>query len=154
MNGVTSRAVTGLAALALIAGCGGDERLSKAETTERVSGAVQSVNGEFQRVFELLGRRGERDRVPATVRKQLSSASEVERREADELAAIEPAAESERAVENFVAAARSQADALASAATRPNLTVAEMADAVEDAEVREALIELERAGLARAPRHE
>jgi len=141
-------------ALLLGAGCGGDDRLSKDETAEALNGAVSSVNGEFQQVFELLGRREEGERVPSPVRARLRSAATVERREAGEVDAIEPSAEAEGPVDNFVRAARNQADALESAAARTDLTVAEMADAIELPKMRGALAELVRRGLATAPEHQ
>lgn len=143
-----------VAALAFGAGCGSDDRLSKDETAKEVNGAVQTVNGEFQQVFKLLGRREEGERVPRPVRERLKRAAMVERREAGELDAIEPFAESEDAVDSFARAARSQADKLESAAARNDLTVAEMADTIELAETRDALAELERQGLAKPSKHE
>jgi hypothetical protein len=154
---ITRPALAALAAaVALAAGCGGDDdRLSKDETAKEVNAAVQTVNGEFQQAFQLLGRREEGERVPSAVRARLSRAATVERREAGKLDSIEPPAEAEEAVDGFVRAARSQADTLKSAAARTDLTVAEMADALEPADVREALAELERQGLAKAPpRHQ
>jgi hypothetical protein len=141
-------------ALLLGAGCGGDDRLSKDETAKALNGAVQTVNGEFQQVFELLGRREEGERVPRPVRDRLRNGATVELREAGELDAIEPSAEAEESVDSFVRAARTQADALESAAARSDLTVAEMADAIELPEMREALAELVRQGLATAPEHQ
>lgn len=143
-----------VASLALAAGCGGDDRLSKDETAQQVSGAVQTVNGEFGQAFELLGRRAEGERVPGTVRQLLRKAATVERREAGDLDAIEPSAEAEKAIDGFVRAARGQADALESAAARTDLTVAEMADVVELREMHHALGELERQGVATAPEHQ
>ena len=143
-----------LAALALGAGCGGDDRLSKDETAKEVNGAVETVNGEFKQVFDLLGRSEEGARVPARVRERLGAAATVERREADEVEAVEPSAEAEEAVDRFVRAASRQADALESAAARTDLTVAEMADVVELPAMRKALADLERQGLATAPGHQ
>lgn len=141
-----------VAALTLTAGCGGDDdRLSNDETAKRVNASVQTVNGEFQQVFELLGRREEGERVPSAVRERLGAAATVERREAGEVDAIEPPAEAEQTLDQFVRAANNQADVLESAAARTDLTVAEMADALEPAEMREALAELERQDLAKAP---
>lgn len=140
-----------LAASALATGCGGEDRLSKDETAKEVNATVQTVNGEFQQVFQLLGRREEGERVPTPVRERLKRAATSERREADELDLIEPPAEAEQALNQFVRAANNQADALANAATRTDLTVADMADLLEAAEMRTALLELVRQGLAKAP---
>ena len=143
-----------VAAAALAAGCGGDDRLSRAETANKVNTAVQVVNGEFGQVFELLGRREESDTVPATVRERLAQAATVERREADKLAAIKPPSDSKRAVDGFVRAASSQAAALHSAAARTDLTVADMADAIELPQMRQALTALDKQGLAKPPTHQ
>ena len=143
-----------IAALALAAGCGGDEQLSNAETAKEVNAAVQSVNREFQDVFELLGRRKEGERVPANVRARLRTAATAERRVAGEVAAIEPPAKTATAVDGFVRAARRQADALEIASGRTDLTVAQLADTVEDRQMRAALVELQRQRLARPPDHQ
>lgn len=142
-----------VAAVALAAGCGGDERLSKDETARKASAAVQTVNAEFQRVFEMLGRREESEAVPTAVRTLLTKAATIERREADKLAAIEPPSDSERAIDDFIRAARSQAAALRSSAARADLTVAEMADAIELPQMRRALTALDKQNLAKPPTH-
>ncbi|MCA1572602.1 MAG: hypothetical protein LC798_20350, partial [Chloroflexi bacterium] len=142
-----------IAAFALTAGCGGDDRLSQDQTASKATTAVQKVNGEFQQVFEMLGRREESEAVPAAVRKRLTSAATVERREADKLAAIKPPTESEDAINDFVRAARSQAATLQSNAARADLTVAEMADAIELPQMRQALTELDKQNLAKPPAH-
>lgn len=144
-----------LATVALAAGCGGDDdRLSRGETATKVNAAVQVVNGEFGQVFELLGRREESETVPATVRERLAQAATVERREADKLAAIEPSSDSQRAVDGFVRAASTQAATLQSAAARTDLTVADMADAIELPQMRQALTDLDKQDLAKAPSHQ
>jgi hypothetical protein len=143
-----------VAGASLVAGCGGDDRLSKDETARHATAAVQMVSGEFQQVFELLGRREESDVVPAAVRELLTKAATVERREADKLAAIKPSTDSERAITGFVRAARSQAMALQSRAAKADLTVAEMADAIELPQIRRAIAELSRQNLAKPPTHQ
>jgi hypothetical protein len=142
-----------IAAAALTAGCGGDERLSRDQTASKATAAVQKVNGEFQQVFEMLGRREESEAVPAAVRERLTSAATVERREADKLAAIKPSTDSEGAINGFVRAARSQAAALQSSAAKTDLTVAEMADAIELPQMRQALTDLDKQNLAKPPAH-
>jgi hypothetical protein len=140
------------AALALGAGCGGDgDRLSTDETAKELNAAVRTVNGEFQQVFQLLGSREEHERVPSAVRARLEEAATVERRQADEFDTIEPPADSEAAIESFARVARRQAAMLERAATRENLTVAEMADVIELPEMRDAVAELDRQGLVNAP---
>ena len=142
-----------IAAFALTAGCGGDDRLSKDQTASKATAAVQKVNGEFQQVFEMLGRRGESEAVPAAVRDRLAAAATIERREADKLAAIKPPTDSEKAIKGFVGAARRHAAALQSNAARADLTVAGMADAVELPQSRKALTELDKQNLAKPPAH-
>ena len=142
------------AAATLAAGCGGEDRLSKAQTASELNGAVQAVNAGFQLAFEQLGPSGEGERVPQRVRHRLKTAATVERRAADEIDAIEPVEGAEPAIDDFVQAARTQADRLEAAAARSELTVAEMADTIELAEMRDALAELVRQGLAEAPGHQ
>ena len=150
----TTTVLVALVAVAVGAGCGGDgdeDRLSQAQTTEEVNRAVQTVNGEFQQVFEQLGRRGEDERVPAGVRNRLRAVAEIERNAAGDVDSIQPAVGTGAAIDRFVRAARAQADALESAAGRRDLTVAEMADVVELPDMRGALDELKRQGLADVP---
>ena len=142
-----------VAAAALTAGCGGEERLSKDETARHATAAVQTVNAEFQQVFEMLGRREESEAVPAAVRDRLAAAATVERREADKLAAIKPPTDSVAAIDGFVRAARSQAATLHGNAARAALTVAEMADSIELPQMRQALTELDKQNLAKPPAH-
>ena len=120
-----------IAAVGFVAGCGGDERLTKAETTSELNGAVATLNTEFQAIFEELGPRPEGARVPAALRERLAGAADVERHEADELEPIDPVEGAEAAVDDFIRAARVQADALEEAASQSDLTVAELADAIE-----------------------
>jgi hypothetical protein len=143
-----------VAAATLAAGCGGEGRLSKAQTASEINGALQAVNAEFQRAFEQLGPSGEGKRVSQRVRDRLKAAATVERRAADEIEAIEPVEGAEAAFDDFVRAARTQAERLDGAAARPELTVAEMADVIESAEMRDALTELVRQGLAEPPGHQ
>jgi hypothetical protein len=143
-----------IGAAVVVAGCGADERLTKAETAQQLNGAVATVNAEFQAVFERLGRSREDARVPVAVRELLADAAAVERRTVETLAPIEPVEDAEPAVDDFIRAARTQADRLEDAAARPDLTVAEMADAVEHGDMRAALLALERQGLVEAPGHE
>jgi hypothetical protein len=143
-----------IAATALVAGCGGEDRLTRAETADRLNGGVQEVNAEFQRAFQQLGRSREDARVPGPVRERLRSAAAVERRLVEDFEALEPVEGSEAAVDAFIRAARIQADRLDAAAARPGLTVAEMADTVELPEMRDALAALARQDLVTPPGHQ
>ena len=155
-----SRTTTGMliAAVALGAGAGcggdGDDTLSKEQTGQQVDRAVTTVNGEFRQLFEQLGSRGEDERVPVEVRDRLRAVADIERRAADEIDAIEPAAETRGAVDRFVRVAHAQADTLERAAERESLSVGEVADAVELPEMRGALDELERQQLTDIPEHQ
>ncbi len=68
-----------------------------------MNGAVETVNGESQQVFELLGRREEDERVPSAVRKRLRRAATVEPQAADEVHAIEPSVEAAGAINKALA---------------------------------------------------
>jgi hypothetical protein len=142
-----------IAAAVLVVGCGGEERLTKAETASRLNGAVGTLNAEFQAIFEQLGQSREGARVPAALRERLARAAEIERRGASELEQLEPVSGSEPAYDDFVRAARAQAERLEEAAAQPDLTVAEMADTIELPAMRDALAELARQGLVEPPGH-
>lgn len=142
-----------IAAAAVATGCGGEDRLTKAETASELNGAVGTLNAEFQAIFEELGPSGENARVPAALRERLAGAAEKERRGAQELSTLEPVEGADAAVDAFIQAARVQADALEEAASRSNLTVAEMADAIELPAMRDALSQLARQDLVEPPGH-
>ena len=112
-----------------------------------------TLNTEFQAIFEQLGQSREDARVPEALRERLAGAAETERRGADELEELEPVEGSEPAVDDFIRAARTQADRLAEAAAQSDLTVAEMADTIELPAMRDALAELARRGLVEPPGH-
>jgi hypothetical protein len=142
-----------VAAAVVVAGCGGEDRLTKAETASELNGAVGTLNAEFQAIFEQLGQSRETARVPAPLRERLAGAAETERRGAEELATLEPVEGSDAAVDEFVRAARTQAAELEKAASDADLTVAEMADTIELPAMRDALTELARRGLVEPPGH-
>lgn len=145
--------ITAMAGACLSFGaCGGDPRLSDGELEERINPIVQRISGEFGAVFTELGMAGEGDRVPAAVRDRLREAAQAERDASEEAAALEPPERAEESVDRLVDATRSQADQLEQLAGRSDLTVGEMADAIEGGETAAALEELARAGYVAPPR--
>ena len=142
-----------IGAAVVVAGCGGEDRLTKTETASELNSAVGTLNAEFQAIFQELGRKPEDARVPAALRERLAGAAEAERRGAHELGKLEPVEGADAAFDEFVQAARLQADALEKAASRSNLTVAEMADAIELPVMRDALTALVRKDLVEPPGH-
>lgn len=128
-----------VAAALLIAGCGGEDRLSDEATAQRINEILAATGGEVQRqlhpIFQQLEGVPEDARVPARVQAQLEQpASAVARRlreTADRVAEFNPPEDAERAVDSLVEAAREQAGRLEELPEREGLTVRELAGAVE-----------------------
>jgi len=141
-----------LAAALTLAACGGDERLTRAEYAERVEPEIARVSESFTGVFQAIGRAQEDERVPAAALRRLAGAADTERAVAGRLAALEPPQELERTAARLVAGARRQADQLDRLATRKGaVTVAELADAVEQGATAEPLRDLARRGVIQPP---
>jgi hypothetical protein len=134
-----------------LAACGGDDRLSDRELENRLTPIAERISGEFGAVFAELGRAEEVERVPADVRDRLRQAAEAERQASDEAAALEPPERAEKPVDRLVEATRAQADRLEQLAGTNDLTVGQMADAVEDGEVAAALEDLAKGGYVEPP---
>ena len=142
------------AAAALTAGCGGDERAVQRGNRKTCDCCrADGQRGVSAGLRDARATRGERSGSGRGARSPRAAAT-IERREADKLAAIKPPTDSAAAINGFVRAARSQAAALHSSAARADLTVAEMADAVELPQMRQALTELDRQNLAKPPAHQ
>lgn len=146
-------ALTAICVLALAAGCGGDDRLTNEELAKRLNQTVDRISGEFAQVFQRVGRRGENEQVPAPAKQALERAADVERRSVDEIAELEPPEDAEEATNRLIDAARAQADQLDRLAREEELTVKELADALEFGPTRDALEELRRKRLVKPEQH-
>lgn len=136
---------------ALLAGCGGDdengtERLGKEEFASRANEINSRVDRAFGQVFAKLGQRDDKERVPEAVKADVRDAARVERQVASELGSLKPPQDAEEPVQDLVAAAGAQADALDKAAADPELTVGALADVFEQGAVQQPLAELETLG--------
>jgi len=141
-----------LAASLTLAACGGDERLTRDEYAERVQPEIARVSESFGGVFQAIGRAEESDRVPAAALRRLAGAADTERAVAARLAALEPPEELERPATELVEGARRQADELDRLAAREGeVTVAQLADAVEQGATAEPLRDLARRGVIEPP---
>ena len=134
----TSSALAVAAAL-LVAGCGGEDRLSDEETAQRMNeifGATsRGVQKQFHPVFQELEGVAENARVPERVRAQLGSPTSAVARElrktADQVAELNPPEDAEEALASLSESARKQAARLEQLPEREGLTPRELADAVE-----------------------
>lgn len=134
-----------------LAACGGEDRLSQQEFSSQLTPKVERVMTQFGTVFETLGQAEESDTVSADVRRQLAEAARVERAVADQIDALNPPENAEPATKELAVAAERQADQLRSLAAREDLTVKEMADAIEGGATLEALARLQELGYVRLP---
>lgn len=131
-------AVVVVAAL-LAAGCGGDDRLSEEEATQRINDSVAETTQEFEQqvgsIFQQIGRLPEDAEVPDRIRTRLdepTAALAARLREtADELADLDPPEDAEDEVEALEEASREQAERIEELPAREGLTVRELADAME-----------------------
>lgn len=139
-----------VAALSLAA-CGGEDRLTRDEYAAELQPAVDEISEAFGTVFASVGEAEETDRVPAAALERLSDAAARERDVADELAELEPPEDLEPAAERFVAGARRQAEELEGMAAEKDLTVARLADAVEQGASVGPLRELGEEGVVKPP---
>ena len=128
-----------VAASASVAGCGGEDRLSDEEASQRISELVGDLSGEIQQqfhpIFQQLEGVGENARVPERVRRQLQERTNVvagELREAaEEVEELNPPEKAEDAVDALAESAREQATWVEERPEQEGLTVRELADALE-----------------------
>ena len=141
-----------LVALALGA-CGEDDRLTKQQLSSETTAQVERVTTAFGQVFQAIGNAKEASPVPGPALDRARAAAQTERAAAAALAGLRPPEAAEPVLNRFVAAAREQAERLEQTASG-SPSVGELADVVEDREVREALGELAERGFAQVPRPE
>ena len=123
----------------LIAGCGDEERLTEAETARRINDALGATSRQIQQQFHPVFQQLEGvpedgpvpDRVHAQLEQRTSAIARTLRNTADEVAEFSPPEDAEEEVDSLVDAAREQADRLEELPERENLTVRELADAIE-----------------------
>ena len=150
---ITSHHRTALTALVLLAGATGcgEDRLSRDEYTAELQPAVQRISQGFGSVFERIGRAEDGERVPAPALQRLGQVAAQERRTAERLAGLEPPKDVEAVAGRFADGARRQADRLAAMSRERDVTVGELADAVEQGETAAPLRDLVEQGYVRAP---
>jgi hypothetical protein len=123
----------------LVAGCGGEDRLSPEQTAQRINEIFGATSGEVQQhfhpVFQQLGSMPEKSPVPERVRARLEMPTSAVARElretADRLGELNPPEEAEEAVSALAESARDQAVRLERLPEQDGLTVRELAGAVE-----------------------
>lgn len=136
----------------VIAGCGGEDRLTKAEYTAALQPKVDRVTAAIGAVFQATGKAEEGSIVPAGARQALGSAARTEAAVASEIEALVEPEAAEASTSELVTAARRQADQIEALAADDALTVAKMADALEGGPVLAALEKLQGAGFVRLTR--
>jgi hypothetical protein len=151
IRGLSFPLFTAVLAAATLSACGGEERLSDEEFSSRIQPVVERISTEFGAVFQALGRAREDARVPVDVRARLRRAARVERDAAADAAELQPPQRAEASLDRLVAGARQQSARLEQLAGRPDLTVGQMADAVEGGAAVGALRELAEQGFVSPP---
>jgi hypothetical protein len=128
-----------VAAALLIAGCGGEDRLSDEEAAQRINEIFGATTGvvqhQFHPIFQQLEGVPEDAGVPERVRPQLDQPAGAVARElretADRVEALNPPEDAEEAVDSLAESAREQAARLEQLPEQEGLTVRELAGAVE-----------------------
>ena len=138
-----------VASLALAA-CGGEERLTKQQFSEKATAQIERVSAGFGAVFSTIGEAAESDPVPAAALQKLRDAAGTEAQAVSAIDALVPPEAAEAPVDRFLVAARAQAKRL-EALAGGSATVEEVADAIEDPAVGEALTGLSVKGYAEMP---
>ena len=148
---MVKHASAAIAATLALAACGDDERLSKQQLSAKATPQIERVSTAFGAVFSTIGRAGESDTVPGAALAKVREAAATEASAVDALEKLAPPEAAEPAVDRFVAAARRQSDELEALAARPKVSVKQVADAIEDPAVTEALTTLAEKGYAEVP---
>lgn len=145
-----------LAAALALAACGSeDDRLTRKQLSAELQPAVTEISNGFGAVFAAIGRAEETDRVPQAALDRLGQAAGTMRDEADRLADLRPPEQLATETERLVAGTRRHADELERlAATDGTVTVAQVADAVEQGPSVGPLRELAEQGVVSPPGHD
>ena len=145
--------VATLTAALVLAACGSDDdRLTQKQLTAELQPAVTEISKSFGAVFAEIGRAGESDRVPQAALDRLGQAAGTMRSEADRLADLRPPEQLEPETDRLVDGTRRHADELERlAAADGKVTVAQVADVVEQGPSVGPLRELAEQGVVQPP---
>ena len=148
-----SASLTAFIAALVLAACSSDEdRLTRKQLSAELQPAVTEISSAFGAVFAEIGRAEETDRVPAEALTRLEQAAGTMRSTADRLADVRPPQQLEAETDRLVEGTRRHAEALERlAATDGGVTVAQVADAVEQGPSVGPLRELAEQGVVRPP---
>ncbi len=114
------------ASLGGLAGCGGDERLSREEFADRVQSIDRRESARFARLAQQAMRLGPDEALTEEVRGGMREFAGALRVAADELEALNPPKEASEATDMLVAALRERAAGFEEAAGRERVTIREL----------------------------
>lgn len=114
------------AGLGALAGCGGEERLSRDEFVDRLQTIVQPESARFERLAQRAMRLKTNQALPDDVKQAMRDVAGGNRRAADELDELNPPEDVEDATESLIEALRERADAFARAAREDRITLREL----------------------------
>lgn len=129
-------------------GCGGDDRLSREEFSQRLQSIIEKPSSAFGRVAQHGADLKPADVLPDELKRELSVFVETMREATDELEVLSPPEDAEEPTDELIAAIQERADALDEAAREENITLREFAPTLTGTgeKVDRALEALRRAG--------
>lgn len=114
------------AALGAVAGCGGDERLSRQEFGDRLQSIKQRESARFERLAQRAMRLEPNQPLPDDVKQAMRDVAGGNRRAADELDELNPPEDAENATRSLIEALRERAEGFEQATREERITLREL----------------------------
>lgn len=114
------------ASLGALAGCGGDDRLSREEFGDRLQSIKQRESARFERLAQRVMRLKPTQPLPDDVKQAMRDVAGGNRRAADELDELAPPEDAEDATKGLIEALRERADAFVQAAREERITLRQL----------------------------
>lgn len=108
------------------AGCGGEERLSRAKFEDRLAGIERREGARFERLAQRAASVEEDQPLRDDLRQAMTAVAEGHRRAADELVRLSPPEEAQAATDELVEALRKRAASFEEAARKQRITLREL----------------------------
>lgn len=108
------------------AGCGGEERLSRAEFKDRLGSIERRESARFERLAQRAARVEEDQPLPDDLKQAMTELAEGNRRAADELDRLNPPEDARAATDELIKALRERAEGFGQAARKQRTTLHEL----------------------------
>jgi hypothetical protein len=114
------------ASLGALAGCGGEERLSREEFGDRLQSIKQRESARFERLAQRVMRLEPNQPLPDDVKQAMRDVAGGNRRAAGELDELKPPEDAEEETRSLIEALRERADGFEQAARKEQITLREL----------------------------